>query len=87
MTDPVEKMPEKLIIESEVQEDEKNKKLDQDELSLSQELLEESQVQNNDIDKIDPENPDKNSKFGSNTSVKPNENINMQRYFTCSCFS
>ena len=63
MTDNVNSMPEKIIIESKVisEQNEANP----DELSLSQELLEESEVENKSFKKIDmsglkKNDPDKN---------------------------
>lgn len=79
MTDQQLNMPEKLIIESQVNDEEDKPKLDNDELSLSQELLEESQVQNTNIGQMNPEDTNEKPLPGSNTSVKLNENIKMQR--------
>ena len=79
MTDKNPPMPPKLIIESNISISEDEKNPNDDELSISNKPLEESQVKQNDIDSINlGENEDDPIPF-PNTSIPNLGNQNLER--------
>ena len=82
MTDNNPSMPDKIIIESDIPISEDEKLKDDDELSISNKPLEESQVQKNEIDSINLEDNQENAALPQPNNPTPNlQNPNIERYF------
>ena len=76
MSDTNDSMPKKIIIES----DQEDRVSNHDELSMSQELLDESEVDNINLNQFNNENPPEANDNISKDSKKTKENLKNKRY-------